>query len=139
MLGETLLLEELDGVVVGTRGNILHTDRLGMDFETVQHKCAKTIGLELGCNSQKHNLNKALRRKGPEDTATNNLNLTVMVSLVGHDGRGCLLTSLDLWPALPYQDGLVLPVHGESDDVIARHTRELLGNDVLQVDHIPHR
>lgn len=41
--------------------------------------------------------------------------------------------------APPYDHGLMLAIHGESHDVISGHSRQLLGNYVLQINQITHR
>lgn len=92
-----------------------------MHFEPVQHQCAEAVRLELGCNSEEDDFDEALGWERPEHAPTDDLNLAVLVALVVGNRLGQSI--LELRPALPDEDGLVLPVHSQAYNIVPRHAR----------------
>lgn len=119
LLVEALLLEELNRVVISIGQEVLQTLLLRVVLQLIHQARAETPHLFRGSDSEEDNLGKALGAERPKDAATDDL------------GPLALLTAHD-------DHGFVLAVHRELDDVLAGHARELLGNDILQVNQMAH-
>lgn len=90
-----------------------------MILEFVHQAGAQATHLLTGRDREEDNLGEALGAEGAEDTTSEDLR--ALPRLSSHDYHS-----------------LVLAVHGQLDDVITRHFRQLLGDDVLQVNQVPH-
>jgi hypothetical protein len=119
LLVKALLLEEFGGIVVCIGQEILKTLLLRMIFQLVHQAGTESSNLLSSCDGQENNLSKLLSPEGSEDATSQNLR------------------SLSILPA-HYDHGLMLSVHGEFDNVVAWHPRQLFGDNVLEFDQIPH-
>ena len=90
-----------------------------MILQLIHQAGAQSTDLLRCCNSQKDNFRESLCGEGSEHAPTKDLRLAP------------LLSSED-------NHGFMLPVHGELNDIIPGHPRELLGNDILEINEVPH-
>ena len=118
-LRESLLPEVLDSVVVGVGQKIVEVDFLSMVLQPVHQPRPISLHLLRGRDCQEHNLGELLGVEGAEDAAAK------------YDGPLVFLLFND-------NHRLVDAVHDQPHDVGPRHPRELLGDDVLEVDEVPH-
>ncbi len=116
---ETLLFEKVNGQVISIGQEILKSLLLSMCFEFIHQSSTQTFHLLRGSHCQEDNLCKPLRWKRAEDTATYNLRSFSLLLL--HDYHG-----------------LVLAVHYEFYNVRPWHLGQLLGDNVLKVNKMPH-
>ncbi len=86
-----------------------------MSFEFVHQPGPEPTDLLTSSDGKEHNLSKPLSPKRAEDTSSQNMRLFAL--LFAHDDHG-----------------FVLPIHSEFHDVVAGHSRKLLGYDVLQLN-----
>ena len=142
VLREALLSEEFDSVVVSIGCEVLHTDSLRVHLQSIQHERAKAVRPKLRSDRKENNFYEALGREWSEHAAANDLNLSLIIARVRLKRVRQLMLRravvFHLGPALPNQDGLMLPVHGQAHDVVSRHPRQLLRDDVFEVDQIAH-
>lgn len=83
MLSEALLPKEFDGIIVSICSKVLHSNRLGMNLQSVQDKSTISISLEFGCNREEDDFDKSLGWKWAKYTATNDFYLTLIITSVG--------------------------------------------------------
>lgn len=119
VLGEALLSKVLDGVVVGVRDEVLDTNSLCMGLKPIHQSSSISLDLLTSRNRKEHYLSEPLLYEWSEDATSQNVHFD-LAFVVGH-------FSLD-------DHGLVLSVHGQTDDVVTGHSGKLLGDDILQVD-----
>lgn len=119
VLLETLFTEVLNRVIVCIRQEVVDVPLDCMVLESIHE--ASSVALNLLCrrDGKENYLSELLIWERSKNTPTQNDRLLTLDFL--HDYHG-----------------LVHSVHHESDNVWARHARQLFSNDVLQVDEIPH-
>ena len=123
VLREALLTEVLDGVVVGVGHEVLDADRLGMRLEPIHESRSVPLDLLGGRDCQENDFGEPLTMERSKDAATKNRrHAAIMVASTSRSRRRILF---------PNNHGLVLPVHGEADDVVPRHFRQLLRNYIF--------
>ena len=72
MLGEALLSEVFNGVVVGVSDEVLYSNGLGMCLKSIHQSSAISFHLLRSRDGQKYNFSKPLTMKWSEHASTNN-------------------------------------------------------------------
>ena len=115
VLGKSLFLKILDGMVIGIGQEVVDLIVLGEMLQNVHQPCAVSFNL-LGMGDGKEGyFRKSLLPKSAVYYSSNELLASVLK---------------------PFEndDGLVNPIHDESDNVLLGHLWELLRNDALEIN-----
>lgn len=119
ILREALLAEVLDGVVISIGQKVVQLLGLRVVLKLVHQAGPIALNLLLRRDRQKHDLGKLLRVEGSEDAASQDLGLLALL-------------------LLDDDHGFVHSVHHQAYDVGAGHARQLLGDNVFQVNQVTH-
>ena len=130
MLGEALLPEVLDSIVVGISHKVLETHGLSMGFQTVHQSRTITFYLFWSRDSQENNFRKTLRVEGAEDATAKNRRFAGCGQHLFERLTGDVLSTND--------HCFVLSIHGKTNYVVPWHSWELLRYDIFQIYQISH-
>ena len=132
VLGKSLLTEEFSCVVVRVCHEILDTNGLCISFEPIHEARSIAVYLEIFLDGKEHDLSKLLLREGPKNAATNDSGLEGdQLRIFRIDNFFCCRLLFDY-------HSFVLPIHDQSYNIIFWHSRELLRDDIFQINEIPH-
>ena len=126
MFSKPLLSKILNCVVVSIGHEILDADGLSMRFQPVHQPCAISFDLLRCWDRKEYDFRKSLWVEWSEDAPTHYQFFVWWIR--------CFL----LGQFASDDHCLVLSVHCQADDVVARHSRQLLGDNVFQINEIAH-
>ena len=129
MLRKSLFSEIFYSIIVCIGHKILDAHILGMSLQPIHQPCTISLHLLRSRNCEEDNLSKSLGRKWPENTASQDCRLA----------RLCTCRSICRCITSSNNHSLMLAIHSEPHNIIPRHSWQLFGNNVFQINQIPHR